>query len=180
MKKMTKYARLYMKFRNFFIPDGPHGDRARGKLYEPYLKSYGENFKVASNAFIFNPNGLSVGNHVYIGFGSYLGQGEINLHDEVLIGNFVSLTASNHLRKGNSFRFGGFRAEPIYIGAGSWIAAQSSITAGVYLGNQCLVAAGSVVTKSFSENTVIGGIPAKEIRKIDEEYLLNKKIDEVR
>lgn len=168
MKKLTKFARLKMKWKMFLIPDGPLGDRARGKLYEPYLKSYGDNFKVASQAFIFNPNGLSVGNHVYIGFNTYLGQGEIELENEVLIGNFVSITASNHLMKDDSFRFGGFQAAQITIGRGTWIGAQSAITAGVSIGKSCLVAAGSVVTKSVEDNLVVGGIPAKQISTIEE------------
>lgn len=148
-----------------FIPEGSAGDRARGKLYEPYLKRYGKNFKIASQAFIFNPNGLSVGNHVYIGFNSYLGQGEIKLNDEVLIGNFVSITASNHLLKGSSYRFGGFESKPITIGKGSWLGAHSCITAGVEIGEGCLVAAGAVVTKSFENHIVLGGVPAKEIKR---------------
>ncbi|MBX9448449.1 MAG: acyltransferase [Taibaiella sp.] len=139
-----------------------------GKLYEPYLKSYGKNFKVASQAYIFNPNGLEVGDNVYIGFNTYLGQGEIKLDDEVLIGNFVSITASNHLMKGDSFRFGGFKAEPIYIGRGTWIGAQSAITAGVRIGRSCLIAAGSIVTKSVEDRIVVGGVPAKKITTIEE------------
>jgi maltose O-acetyltransferase len=168
MKKITSYRRLLMKIRMLFIPDGPDGDRLRGKIYEPYLKSYGDNFKVGSQAFIFNPNGLSVGNHVYVGFNSYLGQGEIELQDEVLIGNFVSITASNHLMKNGSFRFGGFKPEKIKIGKGTWIGAGVSITAGVSIGNSCLIASGAVVTKSFNNGFVIGGLPAKIISNIND------------
>jgi maltose O-acetyltransferase len=163
MKRMTKKARIFIKLRGLFIPDGPEGDRARGKLYEPYLKNYGENFKVASQAFIFNPSGLEVGNHVYLGFNSYIGQGEVRLEDEVLIGNFVSITASNHLMKNNSFRFGGFHPEKISIGKGTWIGAHASITAGVNIGKSCLVAAGAIVTKNFDDHVIIGGVPAKVI-----------------
>ena len=176
MRKITNFWRIYIKLRGLFIPDGPFGDRKRGKLYEPFLKNYGENFKVGSQAFIYNPNGLSVGDHVYIGFNTYLGQGEIELKDEVLIGNFVSITASNHLRKGFSFRFGGYEAKQISVGVGTWIAAHSSITAGVTIGDGCLIAAGSVVTKSFGDRGVIGGIPAKEIKTIEGDYLLNKDL----
>ena len=168
MKTITKWARIKIKWKSLLIPDGPLGDRARGKLYEPYLKSYGKNFKMGSQAFIFNPNGLEVGNDVYIGFNSYLGQGEVKLEDEVLIGNFVSITASNHLIKGDSFRFGGYKAESITIGRGSWIGAQSAITAGVSIGKSCLVAAGSIVTKSVNDSMVVGGVPAKEIATIEE------------
>lgn len=156
-----------LKLRALFIPDGPHGDRARGKLYEPYLRSFGENFKVGTNALIYNPNGLSVGNHVYIGFNSYLGQGNIELEDEVLIGNFVSITASNHLSKNGSYRFGGYEAKDIKIGKGTWLAAHSCIMAGVRLGVSCVVAAGAVVTKSFEDHQIIAGVPAKSIGKTD-------------
>lgn len=166
---MTKFWRLYIRFKGVCIPDGPLGDRKRGKLYEPFLKKVGENFKVASQAMIYNPNGLEVGNHVYIGFNSYLGQGEISLDNEVLIGNFVSITASNHLRKNNSYRFGGFEAKKICIGTGTWLGANSCILAGVQIGSGCLVAAGSVVTKDFGDNVVIGGVPAKTIKDLNHE-----------
>lgn len=167
MMKMTSFWRIYIRFIGFFIPDGPNGDRKRGKLYEPFLKKVGVNFKIASQAMIFNPNGLEVGDNVYIGFNSYLGQGEVSLADEVLIGNFVSITASNHLRKDNSYRFGGFQAKKIFIGKGTWIGANSCILAGVNIGSGCLVAAGSVVTKDFEENVIIGGIPAKVIKYLN-------------
>lgn len=168
MKEITAEDRLYIKKAMLEIPDGPDGDRARGKLYEPFLRDYGENFKVAAQAFIFNPNGLSVGNHVYIGFNSYLGQGEITLEDEVLIGNFVSITASNHLIKNNSFRFGGYKEIPVYIGRGSWLGAHSSILAGVTLANTTLVASGAIVTKSFEEEgIIIGGCPAEIISTVE-------------
>lgn len=175
MRKATKFWRRYYKLRCLLVPDGSFGDRKRGKLYEPFLKAYGENFKVGAQAFIFNPNGLIVGNHVYIGFNTYLGQGEVELKDEVLIGNFVSITASNHLRKSDSFRFGGFKAEKITIGRGTWVGAHSCITAGVSIGEGCLIAAGSVVTQSFGNNLVIGGVPARELKKIENDYLLNPK-----
>lgn len=169
MKKITEKDRIELKKLFFDIPDGPSGDRERGKLFEPYLKDCGENFKLATQAFIFNPNGLTVGNNVYIGFNSYIGQGDIYLEDEVLIGNFVSLTASNHLVKDNSFRFGGYYADKIIIGRGSWIGAHSSILAGVKLAKTTLVASGAVVTKSIiEEGLIIGGCPAKIIGTVEE------------
>lgn len=174
MREMTESDRLSMKKTCLEIPDGPHGDRERGRLYEPYLKDFGENFKIGSQAFIFNPNGLTIGNHVYIGFNSYLGQGKIFLDDEVLIGNFVSITASNHLIKGGSFRFGGYDAQEVKVGYGTWIGSQSSILAGVELPNTTLVASGSIVTKSITEKgMVLGGNPAtiiSTVKKFKQKY----------
>lgn len=169
MIELTAAHRTLMKLRLALTPHGPHGDRRRGALYERYMAAVGENFKVASGALIYNPNGLRAGNHVYIGFGSYLGQGEITLDDEVLIGTHVSIVASNHLRKNGSYRFGGYKAEPIHIGRGTWIAAHSVITAGVTIGSGCVVAAGAVVTRSFGDNLVIAGVPATALRTIEDD-----------
>ena len=82
----------------------------------------------------------------------------------MLIGNFVSITASNHLSKNSSYRFGGYEAKKILIKKGAWLAAQSSILAGVTVGSGAVVAAGSVVTKDIESNSIYGGIPAKKIK----------------
>lgn len=154
--------RIILNFLLFLIPSGHHGDRLRGRAYQIFMKKCGKNFKVSTNAFIYAPEKLSVGDNVYIGFNSYLGQGEINLSDEVLIGNFVSITASNHLKKNGSWRFGGFKPDPINIGRGAWLSANSCITAGVNIGSGTVVGAGAVVTKSFGSDKILIGIPAQE------------------
>lgn len=165
---MTKFWRYYIKFICFFISDGPDGDLARGNLYRPFLKRCGKNFKLATQAFIYNPSGLSVGDDVYIGFCSYIGQGDVVLEDEVLIGNFVSITASNHLKAEGSYRFGGFEKRDIYIGRGTWIGAHACILAGVRILAGSLVGAGAVVTKSIdSKDAFIVGVPAQLIKVVN-------------
>ncbi|GGX16410.1 acetyltransferase [Pigmentiphaga litoralis] len=56
---------------------------------------------------------------------------------------------------------------PVSIGKHSWIGANVFISSGVQLGQHCVVAANSVVTKSFPANSVIGGNPARIIRQFD-------------
>lgn len=164
---MTKFWRYYIKFIYFFIPDGPDGDGARGNLYRPFLKKCGKNFKLATQSFIYNPNGLSVGDDVYVGFSSYIGQGDVVLEDEVLIGNFVSITAINHLKTNGSYRFGGLERGEIHIGRGTWIGAQACILAGVKILAGSLVGAGAVVTKSTDfKDAFIAGVPAQFVKII--------------
>ena len=55
--------------------------------------------------------------------------------------------------------------EPIRIGKNCWIGANAVILPGVQLGDNVIVGAGAVVSKSFPNDVVIGGVPAKLISK---------------
>ena len=52
-----------------------------------------------------------------------------------------------------------------------WIGAGATILDGVVLKTRTVVAAGSVVTKSFESNSIIGGIPAKTLKSISESFI---------
>lgn len=56
---------------------------------------------------------------------------------------------------------------PIIIGDNSWIGARSIILPGVTIGNFCVIAAGSVVTKDVPDYTVVAGVPAKPVKKLN-------------
>ena len=60
-------------------------------------------------------------------------------------------------------------AEPIVIEKNVWIAAGAIVIGGVTVGENSVVAAGSVVTKDIPPNTLAGGNPARIIRSIDGE-----------
>lgn len=53
----------------------------------------------------------------------------------------------------------------VTIGEDVWIGSRVTILDGVTIGNQCVIAAGSVVTKSFPDRSVIAGVPAKLLKK---------------
>lgn len=54
---------------------------------------------------------------------------------------------------------------PIFIGDDVWIASSCTITMGVSIGKGCIVAANSVITKDVEPYSIVGGIPAKLIKK---------------
>lgn len=57
--------------------------------------------------------------------------------------------------------------KPIIIGDNTWIGARVTILPGITIGDFCIVAAGSVVTKDIPDYTVVAGVPAKEVKKLD-------------
>lgn len=86
----------------------------------------------------------------------------ILLDSSVLIGPDVKIISANH----NFLDYQKWdKSPPIVIKKNVWIGANSIILPGVVLGNNCIVGAGSIVTKSFEDNSIIGGNPAQLISK---------------
>lgn len=59
--------------------------------------------------------------------------------------------------------------KPVVIGKDCWIASNVVICAGVTIGDNCVIGAGSVVTRDIPANSLAAGNPCKVIRKIDDE-----------
>ena len=58
-------------------------------------------------------------------------------------------------------------AKPVHIGNDVWIGGNVTILPGVTIGNNVVVAAGAVVTKDVPDNCVVGGVPARKIKDIE-------------
>ena len=63
----------------------------------------------------------------------------------------------------------------IHIGKNVFINSGCSFQDGVTIGDGAVIAAGAVVTKDVEENTIVGGVPAKFIKKIENVKPLEKK-----
>jgi acetyltransferase-like isoleucine patch superfamily enzyme len=57
--------------------------------------------------------------------------------------------------------------KPIVIKRNAWIGAGATILPGVTVGENAIVAAGSMVTKDVPSNTLVAGVPAKKVKRID-------------
>jgi len=92
----------------------------------------------------------------------------ITIGDNVLLGINVIITDTDHHsldaqeRRENT----GITSAPVIIGNDVWIGANSMILKGVNIGNNTVIAAGSVVTASIPANVMAGGVPAKVIKKL--------------
>ena len=110
---------------------------------------------------------ITVGKNVFINMGcKFQDQGGIFIDDGALIGHNVVLATLNHDL--NPLTRHGMTPQPIYIGKNVWIGANATVLAGVKIGDGAIVAAGAVVTKDVPENTIVGGVPARIIKKCTE------------
>ena len=112
---------------------------------------------------------IRIGNNVGIGEFAHLGgAGGLEIGDECIIGSFLSCHPENHNYSdvSRSIRFQGTTREGIVIGRNCWIGAKVTICDGVTIGEHCVIAAGSVVTRSMPAYSVIGGVPARVLKSI--------------
>jgi acetyltransferase-like isoleucine patch superfamily enzyme len=109
---------------------------------------------------------ISVGRNVFINQNcTFYDLGGLDISDDVMIGPNVSIITSGHPIE-PSQRRACVTARPIVIERNVWIAAGATIIGGVTVGENSVVAAGSVVTKDVPPNTLVGGNPARVIRSI--------------
>lgn len=110
-------------------------------------------------------NSTSIGKNVFINHDcTFLDMGGITIEDEVLIGPKVSLITEGHPINPEERK--ALYAQPIVIKKNAWIGAGATILPGVSIGCNSVVAAGAVVNKEVPDNVVVGGVPAKIIKRI--------------
>ncbi|TGO51785.1 hypothetical protein BCON_0154g00040 [Botryotinia convoluta] len=118
-----------------------------------------------------------IGKDVYINRDvSIFDSAPVQIGDRVLIGPGVCICTDTHELDALSRKQSQIRsyAKPIIIGDDCWIGGRAVIVAGVTIGNGSTVAAGAIVAKDDEANCLIGGVPAKIIRRLDNGAMLPK------
>lgn len=136
-------------------------------------------FKKCGKNVLFDPygsytfNNISIGNDVIIGPGACLwaSDSSINIGNKVMLGPNVIMMGGNH----NTSIIGKYMFDvkekngsddgPIFIDDDVWIGAGAIILKGVKINRGSIVAAGAIVTKNVDSFSIVGGNPAKVIKK---------------
>ena len=128
--------------------------------------------EIDESVTVFTPLHLNYGKHtkigknVFINFDCvFLDLGGITIEDNVLLAPKVSLLTESHPI--NPKERPSLIPKPIHIKKNAWIGANATILQGVTIGENAVVAAGSVVSKDVPDHVVVGGIPAKIIKEIN-------------
>lgn len=124
------------------------------RVFPPFYSDFGKNIRIGRRVFI---NACC----------HFQDHGGVTIGDDCQIGHNVVFATLNH----------GLAPEdrkttypaPITLGRNVWIGSNATILQGVTIGDNAVVAAGAVVSKDVPDNTIVGGIPARIIRKIDTE-----------
>lgn len=122
------------------------------RVFPPFYTDFGKNITVGKNVFI---NACC----------HFQDHGGVTLGDDCLVGHNVVFATLNHgiVPEARATMF----PAPIIVGKNVWIGSNSTILQGVTIGDNAIIAAGSVVTKDVAANTVVGSVPARYIRNID-------------
>ncbi|UKK65740.1 acyltransferase [Prevotella communis] len=136
----------------------------------PYrLFSLGQNSVVESYSCINNAVGdVIIGDHTRIGIHNTI-IGPVTIGSHVNLAQGITVTALNHNFSDTTRRIDeqGISTNPVTIEDDVWIGANAVILPGVTIGQHAVVAAGAVVTADVPTNTVVGGVPARIIKKIN-------------
>ncbi len=120
-------------------------------LFPPFQINYGKNTRIGKNVFInFDC--------------TFLDLGGITIEDNVMLAPKVSLLTEGHPLEPSKRQT--LTAGRIHVKKNAWIGAGATILQGVTIGENSVVAAGSVVSKDVPDNVVVGGTPAKIIKEI--------------
>lgn len=174
LNKISRYLALllYYGFARY-LPNYPFafGGRLRGFLCNYIFKKCGTSINVEKWAYFGLGNDIEIGSNSGIGIRANIygigGGGELVIGDNVMMAPDVTILTLKHHHENHSVPVIHQEISPskIVIGDDSWIGIRSIILPEVNIGRGAIVAAGSVVTKDVPDYTMVGGVPAKIIKK---------------
>ncbi|MBC8312926.1 MAG: acyltransferase [Candidatus Cloacimonetes bacterium] len=137
-------------------------------IYKFKLQKSYPDLQLWSKPTIYNPQNLSIGHNVAINDNFWVNAiGKVEIGNNVLIGPSVIIHSANHnyARVDIPIREQGHTIEKVIIEDDVWIGARAIILPGVTIGKGAIIAAGAVVNKDVGSYTIVGGVPAKIIKR---------------
>lgn len=136
------------------------------KLLNSIGHKIGEGTKIVGPVFCTGK--LIVGKNCWIGRGFTVdGNGLVVIGDNCDIAPEVSFQTGGHKISNSERRAGEGYNMNIEVGRGCWICARATILGGVTIFDGCVIASCACVNKSVRENMLVGGVPARELRILE-------------
>ena len=119
---------------------------------------------------LFPPFTTDCGLNTHVGAGTFINagcrfqdQGGIYIGERALIGHNAVIALNHNM---DPARRANLLPAPVRIGDDAWLGANVTVLPGVTIGNGAVIAAGAVVSRDVEENTVVGGVPARLLRRL--------------
>lgn len=145
-----------------------------GIYWSFYLGKFDSSARIYPTAVIRAPRRIRIGKNVVINdFVHIWGAGGVEIGDESMIAAHSAIISQTHdteaLAEGKLYRET-LKLASVVIGRNVWVGSNVSILPGVTIGDNAILAAGSVVNRNVPANSIVAGVPAKVIR-----YITNTK-----
>ncbi|WP_373032846.1 glycosyltransferase [Sulfurovum sp.] len=127
-----------------------------------------DNVSIESNSFLYAQKGeIIIGKNSFIGFGSQIvAKKSIAIGNDCLVSAYSIIRDANHGTKGHiPISLQPHDIKAIIIEGDVWLGAHTVVTAGSSIGQGAVVGANAVVTKDIESYTIVGGVPARFIKK---------------
>lgn len=154
-------------FTHYRDTKGNKGIIIRYALLKTLVADIGKNVTIKENVYILNPSGLSIGDNVSIHPFCYLECiGSVTIGNDVSIAEGTSIISFNHNYENTliPIKDQGITRKAVNIANDVWIGAKATILGGVTVEEGAIIAAGAVVTNDVKKYSIVGGVPAKEIK----------------
>lgn len=164
-----KRALCYRLYLTLIRYESMHWIKVRRLLFDHMLGRKHRNLWIHPGAYVEGVSGLKLGDDVSINRNCNIsGEGGLTIGDNVSIGHSTSVLTTEHgvADPDVPIKHQPIEFKAVTIGDNVWIGARACIIAGVTLAKGTIVGAGSVVTRSVTEeNCTIGGVPARIIKR---------------
>ncbi|MGG2085414.1 sugar O-acetyltransferase [Priestia aryabhattai] len=160
----------YLELLYIFNHSRPNEQDVRSNILKQLFSEIGEDCYIEPPLHAnWGGKNLHFGNSVYANFNlTLVDDCDIFVGDNVMFGPNVTISAGTHPIHPNLRRKKAQYNVPIYIEDNVWIGAQSVVLPGVHIGENTVIGAGSVVTKSIPANVVAVGNPCRVIKEIND------------
>ncbi len=163
------YGLYYLFARHLPCSDLPYSlgaKQLRRLLCKAMFKSMGKNVNIEHGAFFASGRDIEIGNNSGLGLNCRV-TGPLKIGNDVMMGPNVMIFTQNHETENilKPMRLQTAQKKAVTIGNDVWIGANVMILPGVTIGDGAILAAGAVVTKNVAPYSIVGGNPAKEIKK---------------
>lgn len=165
--KLKTFKHMLVMFLVNHLFDGAYLFEMKRWLLNGIGYSLGEGTKVVGPVYCGAK--LKTGSNCWFGKNLTIhGNGTVELGDNCDVGKNVTFLTGVHASDSPEFA-GEAQKYSVFVGEGSWIGPGATLGRNVSIGKGCMVLADSCVLKNMPDNTLVGGVPARIVRKIDEE-----------